>query len=130
MAEYEALAKRAGGNATAQTGKSIVRATGRLRTHSMNKTEAEYAGRLQCDLMTREILWFRYEGVTLKLADDTRYTPDFAVLRSDGTLEMHEVKGGFMRDDSWVKLKVAAEQFPFQFILARKQKGEWHVKQV
>jgi hypothetical protein len=79
---------------------------------------------LRARQLTGEIAWFAFEAVTLKLADDTRYTPDFAVMLTNGTIEMHEVKG-FMRDDARVKLRVAARLFPFVFRLARKTKDGW-----
>lgn len=78
------------------------------KSGEMNKLEAAYAARLE----------------SLKLADNTFYAPDFMVLRPDGEFEMHEVKG-FWEDDARVKIKVAAELYPFKFIAARKEKGAW-----
>jgi hypothetical protein len=95
----------------------------------MNKTESAYSNLLEARKRAGEIAWYRFEGVTLKLAHDTRYTPDFAVMLSDGTMEMHETKG-FMRDDANVKLNIAAEMFPFRFFLIRKEKGEWDIRQI
>ena len=46
------------------------------------------------------------------------------VLRPDGAFEIHEVKGHW-EDDARVKIKVAAELYPFKFIAARKVKGAW-----
>lgn len=61
-----------------------------------------------------------FEAVKLRLADATFYTPDFMVLRHDGSIEFHEVKGSWAapnQDKSRVKLKVAAEMFPwFTFV--------------
>lgn len=75
----------------------------------MNGTESEYA-----QLFLGKLV-HRFEGVTLKLADDVRYTPDFMVIAEDGVVEFHEVKG-FWRDDARVKIAVAAETFPmFRF---------------
>lgn len=97
----------------------------------MNKTEAAYAERLEGMMRSGEIAWYRFEAVTLKLADNTRYTPDFAVENKDGELEMHEVKG-FWRDDARVKIKVAAAIFPFRFIAvqakSKKDGGGWKVE--
>lgn len=90
------------------------RALGRLKPGQMNKTEAAYAARLEELRRGGEVLWFRFEGVKLRLADNTFYTPDFAVMRDDGQMEMHEVKG-FWEDDARVKIKVAAEMYPFRF---------------
>jgi hypothetical protein len=50
--------------------------------------------------------------MAFSLGDDTRYTPDFMVIKNDGTIEFHEVKG-FMRPAARVKIKVAARMFPW-----------------
>lgn len=109
-------------------------AVGELRDPGMNKTEAEYAGMLEARRLRGEVAWWRYEAITLKLADNTRYTPDFLVLLPDGALEIHETKGGYIREDGWLKLKVAAALFPFRFFLcqkaAKKDGGEWSIRRV
>ncbi|WP_025593132.1 hypothetical protein [Agrobacterium tumefaciens] len=106
-------------------------ALGRLKTGERNKTEAAYEETLKLRMHAGEVLWFAFEGVKLRLADLTFYTPDYAVMLSDGTLEMHEVKG-FWQDDARVKIKVAADLFPFRFIAAmpRKKKdgGGWNIE--
>jgi len=94
-------------------------ARGALPRRKMNGTERAYAAHLALRQRAGEILWYEFEAITLKLAEDTRYTPDFPVLYADGTLGMIEVKG-LMRDDAFVKLKVAAKLFPFRFTLVRK----------
>lgn len=109
-------------------------AVGELRDPGMNKTEAEYAGMLEERRVRGEVVWWKYEGITLKLADNTRYTPDFAVMLSGGEFEFHETKGGFIREDGWQKLKIAAGMFPFRFFLcqkaAKKDGGGWSIKGV
>lgn len=109
-------------------------ATGTVREPDMNKTEAEYAGMLEARRLRGEVAWWRYEAITLKLADNTRYTPDFLVLLPDGALEIHETKGGYIREDGWLKLKVAAALFPFRFFLcqkaSKKDGGGWSIKGV
>lgn len=95
-------------------------ALGRLKAGVMNSTESAYAGRLEALKLSGAILWYKFEGVTFKLAHDTRYTPDFAVMVKSGEMEFHEVKG-FWRDDAKIKIKVASELFPFRFIAAKKQ---------
>ncbi len=96
----------------------------------MNKTEAEYGTMLLARQAAGEIVWYGYERWTFKLADDTRYTPDFAVMLANGELEAHEVKGGFEREDAHVKRKVAAEQFPIRFIFAQKKEGRWTITEI
>src|SRR4051812_9796970 len=81
---------------------------------AVNKTEEAYARDLRDAQTLGDILWYRFEGLKLRLADNTFYTPDFIVLASDGALECHEVKG-FWTDDARVKIKVAADQYPFRF---------------
>jgi hypothetical protein len=107
-------------------------ALGRLKAGQMNKTETAYADALKLRQYAGEIAWSRFEGVKLRLADNTFYSPDFAVMLSDGTLEMHEVKG-FWTDDARVKIKVAADQYPFRFVavkaLPKKAGGGWSVEQ-
>ena len=86
--------------------------------------------------MDGQIAWFAFEGITFKLADDTRYTPDFAVMNADGTMEMHEVKGSldYIQDDAKVKIKVANDMFPFRFFLVapitKKRGGGWQTKEI
>lgn len=106
-------------------------ALGRLKTGQMNKTEEAYSRYLDLLKQAGEILWFKFEGVKLRLADNTFYTPDFTVMGANGLMEMHEVKG-FWQDDARVKIKVAADLYPFRFIAAKpkakKAGGGWEVE--
>lgn len=94
----------------------------------MNKTEAEYARMLDAQKHAGTILWWRFEAIKIRLADNTFYTPDFLVLNHRMGLELHEVKGAFVMDDAKVKLKVAAEMFPCAVVLNQKVKGAWFVE--
>ncbi|HEX7881940.1 MAG TPA: DUF1064 domain-containing protein [Afipia sp.] len=106
-------------------------ALGRLKTGEMNKTEARYDQHL-VSITGTVIAWHKFEAVKLRLADNTFYTPDFAVMLLDGTMEMHEVKG-FWEDDARVKIKVAAALYPFRFKalkpIAQKHGGGWSVEE-
>lgn len=106
-------------------------ALGRLKAGAMNKTEAAYAAHLELLKRAGAVQWIRFEGLKLRLADATFYTPDFAVMAADGVIECHEVKG-FWTDDARVKVKVAADQYPFRFLaikaLPKKQGGGWAVE--
>jgi hypothetical protein len=108
-------------------------ALGRLPTGTMNKTEAAYDARLRELTHAGEVLWHKFEGIKLRLADNTFYTCDFAVLPRSGILELHEVKGGFWTDDARVKIKVAAALYPFKFIAvkvrAKKRGGGWETEE-
>jgi hypothetical protein len=88
----------------------------------LNKTERAYYLHLQNVVLVN---WIGVQNLTLKLADDCRYTPDFIVVRFSGAIEAHEVKG-FWRDDAKVKIKVAARLFPWiRFIVVQKINGDW-----
>jgi len=107
-------------------------ALGRLKTGAMNKTEQAYAANLERLRQAGYIAWFKFEGVKLRLADNTFYSPDFAVMTAEGRMQMHEVKG-FWQDDARVKIKVAADLYPFEFVAvkvkAKKDGGGWSVEE-
>ena len=77
-----------------------------------NKTEAAWAQQLDLAKKAGLLQLWRFEAINLRLADRTFYKPDFLVINQAGQIEFHEVKG-FWRDDARVKIKVAANQFPF-----------------
>lgn len=94
------------------------------KTPKMNKTEAAYARRLEALKFNGEVLWWAFEPVNIRLADNTFYRIDFMVQLASGEIQCHEVKG-FWREDARVKIKVAAALLPFKFIACRLVKGEW-----
>lgn len=102
------------------TGQQRMQALGRLKTGEMNDTEKRYAEYLAVRLAAGDIKWFKFEGIKLRLADNTFLTVDFAALRADDVLEMVDVKGAkaIYADDAKVKNKVAAEMYPFVFKVA------------
>lgn len=109
-----------------------MQALGRLKVGAMNKTEAAYAQALQIRKHAGEIVWYRFEGIKFRLADNTFYTPDFAVMLADGAMECHEVKG-FWQDDARAKIKIAADQYPFRFVAVtakpKKAGGGWAMEE-
>lgn len=109
-------------------------AKGKPRLHNppgtMNKGEARYAQRLALEKLAGRIHDYKFEAVKFRLADKTFYTPDFMVVLPDGILEFHEYKGGFMEDDSRVKVKVCASLYPyFKFVVALEAgRGNWKME--
>ena len=93
----------------------------------MNKMEAAYGMLLSGFQANGEIREFFFEAVKLKLGKACFYTPDFMVIRNDGRIEMHEVKG-FWEDDARVKIKTAADKFPFVFIAVKQTKTGWETE--
>jgi len=114
-------------------------AHGRPRVERQNKTETAYEAHLNLRKITGEVVWFQFEAITLKLGPDCRYTPDFAVLLTDGTLELHEIKGTEKRirksgevvkaprfeDDARAKISVASALFPFIFKVVYRESNNW-----
>lgn len=111
--EYEHILHNSRSGAVTQTRRKIGR--GYVKPIGMNKTEAAYDEHLRILKYAGKILYYEFEAIKFRLADNTFYTPDFLVQQADGTLEVHEVKGHW-EDDARVKIKVAAEHKPFLFI--------------
>lgn len=128
MADRPSLTVRLPGLAAPPRPVPVASVTPRPKRGVMNRTEAAYAELLEARRLAGEVLWYEFEGMTLRLAKATHYRPDFPVLTPTG-LQFHEVKG-FMRDDAWLKLKLAARAFPFPFFVVRRTKGEWSVQEV
>lgn len=71
------------------------KARARKPTSKMNDTESRFEAnclgqRIECS--RRPFVWWRFEGITLRLADRTTYTPDFIAQGFDGSLWAFEVK--------------------------------------
>lgn len=109
-----------------------LQALGRLKVGAMNQTEAAYARTLEQRKAAGEVAWYKFEGLKFRLADNTFYTPDFAVQLADGALEAHEVKG-YWQEDARAKIKIAADMYPLRFVavqaLPKKAGGGWKVEE-
>lgn len=109
----------------------------------MNKLEHRYGLYLQEQKNAGYVDWFEYEAIKLKLADNTHWTADFVVMRPDGILEFHDtkgatskvnskgqrVKGPWVEGHSKIKIKVAAEKFPFKFFHVWLDGGVWQYEE-
>jgi hypothetical protein len=111
------------------------RALGRLEPGRRNKTEAAFERFLEGERQVGNVLWYAFEAVKLRLADDCFLTLDFMVLRADSLVELVDVKGsrGMFQDDARVKIKVAAALYPFRFVAAyprpKKDGGGWEIEE-
>lgn len=77
----------------------------------MNKTEAAFANtRLKVLQATGVIVWWGFEQIKFRLADNSYYTPDFVSVWNDGHIEVTEIKG-FLREAALVRFKQAAEMY-------------------
>ena len=90
-----------------------------------SKAETRYAQLLETQKRDGLILDWRYEAVTLRLADGVRFTPDFLVRLPNNRMRLVEVKG-FMREAARVRLRVAVEMYPdFTWLLVWAKKGKF-----
>lgn len=89
-----------------------------------SKAEARYAQLLEAQKRDGLITDWKYEAITLRLADGVRYTPDFMVRIGD-RMRLVEVKG-HMREAARVRLRVAVEMYPcFTWLLVWAKKGKF-----
>jgi hypothetical protein len=102
--------------------------------HAMNKNEARYSQHLAALRQSGAIAAWTWSPFKVRLGSDwkTTITPDFMVVCNDGAIELVDCKGrkgaGFWaEEDALVKLKCAAEQYPwFTWVIVWQQKnGEW-----
>lgn len=99
--------------------------TGKAKAGGPTKTEAEYARRFLTPAA-------RFEGLTIRMANGHRYTPDFVTFGADGRFECHEVKGSY-RLGSYQRARLAFDQarleYPsWRWVWAeRSRDGSWRV---
>lgn len=92
---------------------------------AMNQTEEAFSLLLEKAKAAGEIRNWHFEPVTLKVAPNTRYRPDFLAVLPNGHWQFFEIKG-YLRDDAAVKFKTAAERYPeLSFMMIRREKKEW-----
>jgi hypothetical protein len=108
----------------------------------MNRTEQAFSEYLQEHKVAGLILDWWFEAITIRFAEDTRYTADFLVLELDKTLTLIETKSSYLsrktnkvttlaHDDSLVKLKTVSQFFPFRCKLAVWQPTKtWAIKEI
>lgn len=120
--------------AAKQNGTQRMQALGRMKTGQMNKTEERFAQMLELERYAGRVKWWKFEGIKLMLAKNTSITVDFAMLPDTDILTMIDVKGSkaMVTDDARVKMKLAAELYPFVFKLAYPMaKGEgWDIEEI
>lgn len=117
-----------------QSAKGRLYAKGRLKSGEMNRTEARYAAELERQKHLGLIKHYCFECIKLNIAPDEKcwYTPDFMVVAADDVLELHEVKGAraVFADDSKVKVKVTAAEYPFRVkVVFPRRNGGWDVEE-
>jgi hypothetical protein len=111
----------------------------RHATERMNKGESLYAAHLEAQRVAGRLSGWWYELLTIRMADNTHYRPDFLVMRDDGSLELHEVKGRkngkdgkpdtfWAEEDAWLKCKLVAEHCPIPLsVVWPRRDGGWEI---
>jgi hypothetical protein len=85
------------------------------KTQGPNKGEQQYYLRyLLPRLNAGELMTVKYEGVSLKMINGHRYTPDWVCWTATGQMECHEVKGAY-RLHSHQRAKLAFDQCRVEF---------------
>ena len=131
-AQVDALSGRGpAASAAAGVGGSLAAGRKRGARRQPNKTEATY----RAEVLGRrgDAVAVRYEGLTLRMENGHRYTPDWVVVTAVGRVECHEVKGGY-RLGSYQRARLAFDQVRAEFpdvvwIWAeRRTDGSWLLK--
>jgi hypothetical protein len=101
----------------------------------MNQAERRYFAELQRRVAADELAFALFEGVKIRIGENSWYSPDFYVETAAGEIEIHEVKaqrrrpsgkiGAHWEDDARVKLKAAAALFAgWRFVVVSWNKSE------
>lgn len=87
-----------------------------------SNAEREMAQLLDVDQRAGRIKAWKHEAMTLKLADDTRFTPDFLIEHWERPYyELREVKGERSWEDAIIKYRIAKSMYPhFRWTFYRK----------
>jgi hypothetical protein len=81
------------------------------RAKEPNKTERRFERDYLEGPRLQGLITYQWEGEKLRLAERTTLTPDYLILAGERKAFV-EVKGAFIRDDGWMKLKIAADKYP------------------
>ena len=103
------------------------RTRGANSPEKMNGLEKKYADYLDGLQLAGQIAGWWFHPFGLRLAPKTFLHPDFLVMKLDGSLYVHDTKGGPVEDDAAVKMKCAAEKFPFRFQYVRWKNSQWEI---
>jgi hypothetical protein len=74
----------------------------------------------------------RVQSFTLRLAEDTRLTPDFSYLDENGRMVFEDTKGKHTWEDALIKLRVASRIYnEFRFLIVKRDEtGGWITKEI
>jgi hypothetical protein len=93
----------------------------------MNALEERFATDVLALLvLAKEISWWEFEPLRLRLGGSAFYRPDFVAVDAKGQVVCYEVKGHW-REAARARIKIAAERFPWMRFHAVKhdRRGGW-----
>jgi hypothetical protein len=99
------------------------------KSGQMNKLEAAYARHIDAEILAGEVIAYRFEFASFKLAQGVHYRSDFLVELRDGSIQERQVKG-FMTEGGRVKLRMFAKMSLWPVYLVQRIKGNWVIEQV
>jgi hypothetical protein len=118
-AEYQILL---GNQARANGSTSVI--PPKKRRGCMNKLEERFMREvLEARKAVGMCRWYDFEPLKFRLATGAWYTPDFVSFTESGIC-CWETKG-FWREAARVRIKVAAEKYPFPFVAVTHEKSQW-----
>jgi len=123
------MGKAPADTAAGPAGEEKPAAAGRRRGREPNKTEAAY--RTEVLGQRADVAAVRYEGMTFRMENGHRYTPDWVVVTDASRIECHEVKGRralHSQQRARLAFDQARVEFPwFTWIWAVRGKNGWTV---
>ena len=108
--------------------KERLKSVPKSKEERMSKTERRY----RFEILDRrdDVARVVYEGITIHLDCGKSYTPDWIVVRKDGRIECHEVKGKFKlqsyRSAQWAFAQSRVEWPCFVWVWAEADGGSWN----
>jgi hypothetical protein len=115
----------------------------RRKPGERNKLEASYEAHLELLKKAGKIWDYKFEGMKLRLANNTWFTPDFVVFSAEGAVELHDTKGTknkklkggcikapWCEADAKLKMKVIADLWPFKMLVIFKTPDGWQQQEI
>lgn len=87
--------------------------------------EAEFEMMLEARRQQGQIRDYFFQGITLRIGDGAKYTPDFFVMNMDDSATLIETKGPFIRDKGLMAWRAAKDRYGriFTFEMHQRAKG-------
>ncbi len=96
-----------------------------------NQLEQDFAWHLSIQKSERKIFNCWAKPMVLAIGPTMTFEPDFMVDDGNNWIWLIDTKGPFSREDSRIKIKIAAERYPmWNFLIVTRPDGQWKAKEV